>query len=186
MMDHFDLLARCYDRLVGSSEPARLRDMLKLPTDGCMLDAGGGTGRASSQLSHLVGSLVISDLSRPMLRQAKAKGERFAVQAHTELLPFSDGMFDRILVVDALHHFCDQRVALMDLLRVLKPGGRLLIEEPDINRFGVKLAALAEKLALMRSHFLAPSEIRDIIAAQGLSAAIENDGRFAAWVVVDK
>jgi len=36
-------------------------------------------------------------------------------------------------------------------LRVLAPGGRLVIEEPDVERTPVRLIALAEKLALMRS-----------------------------------
>ena len=99
---------------------------------------------------------------------------------------FGDGRFNRILVVDALHHFCDQQEAIEDLLRVLKPGGRLVIEEPDINHKGVRILALIEKLLLMRSHFFAPEKIRDMIAGHGLSAAIENDGRYTAWIVVDK
>ena len=48
------------------------------------------------------------------------------------------------------------------MFRVLKPGGLLVIEEPDIRTFGVKLIAIAEKLLLMRSHFLAPEEITNL------------------------
>ena len=73
-----------------------------------------------------------------------------------------------------------------DLVRVLKSGGRMVIEEPDINHFGVKLVALAEKLLLMGSHFHTPVEIREMVAAHGLPARIETDGNFAAWVVADK
>ena len=42
---------------------------------------------------------------------------------------------------------------------VLKPGGSIVIEEPDIRKFTVKLIALAEKITLMRSHFLSPDKI---------------------------
>ena len=65
-----------------------------------------------------------------MLAEARAKGTVAPVRGHAERLPFPDGSFDRILVVDALHHFCDQREAIGDLLRVLAPGGRLLVAEP--------------------------------------------------------
>jgi demethylmenaquinone methyltransferase/2-methoxy-6-polyprenyl-1,4-benzoquinol methylase len=62
-------------------------------------------------------------------------------QAHAERLPFPDASFDRVVVVDALHHFAHQREAVRDLLRALKSGGRLLIEEPDIHRLIVKFVA---------------------------------------------
>ena len=71
-------------------------------------------------------------------------------------------------------------------MRVLKPGGRLVIEEPDLRRFAVKMVAVAEKVALMQSHFYYPHEIQEMIAAQGLSTQIVTDGSFAAWIVADK
>ncbi len=183
---HFDLLAPFYERFIPPPEPSRLADLLRLPTAGWLLDAGGGTGRVSMQLRPLVGRLVISDLSQPMLKQAQGKSLCCPVQAVAETLPFNAGQFDRIVVVDALHHFRQQQHAVGDLLRVLKPGGRLVIEEPDINRFPVKLVALAEKLALMGSHFHSPVEIQAIARSFGAAASIEQDDGFAAWVIIDK
>lgn len=183
---HFDLLAGVYDRAIPPPDPARLAEFLRLPTDGWLLDAGGGTGRVASIVRPLVGRLVISDLSVPMLSQAQAKGIACPVQAEVERLPFTDEHFDRILVVDALHHFADARLAVAELIRLLKPGGRLLIEEPDIRTFPVKLMALAEKVALMQSHFYSPQRISYFVAASGLAATIAHDGETTAWVIVDK
>ncbi len=172
--------------MIGQPDPERLRALLRLPTGGALLDAGGGTGRVSASLRGLVDRVVVSDLSPQMLRQASTKHGLTPVRAHAESLPFPSASFDRVLVVDALHHFCDQRDAITDLLRVLRPGGRLVIEEPDLRRFAVKLVAVAEKLALMRSRFYTPEAIRDMIATHGVAATIERDGRFAAWVIADK
>jgi demethylmenaquinone methyltransferase/2-methoxy-6-polyprenyl-1,4-benzoquinol methylase len=182
MIDHFGFLAPFYDRVIPPSDLSRLRERLRLPAAGRLLDAGGGTGRVASQLRHLVDEVIISDVSLSMLKQAQLKGNLRPAQAHAECLPFPDASFDRVVVVDALHHFCNQRDALGDLLRVLKPGGRLLIEEPDIHRPIVKLVALGEKIALMRSHFYSAEQIRDMVAAHGLSAAIVRDNQFSAWV----
>jgi demethylmenaquinone methyltransferase/2-methoxy-6-polyprenyl-1,4-benzoquinol methylase len=185
MLDHFDLIASFYDRLIGPPDSSRLRHLLKLPIDGWLLDAGGGTGRVSCQLSLLRKHTVISDLSHRMLQKAHAK-DLCPVRAHAERLPFDDQCFDRVLVVDALHHFCNQSEAISDLVRVLKSGGRMVIEEPDYNHKGVKILALVEKILLMRSRFHTPQEIRNMIALHGISARIETDEKYTAWIIADK
>lgn len=186
MLNHFDLLAPIYDLVIPAPDPARLRKLLKLPVKGTVLEAGGGTGRVSAQLRPWVGRLVINDLSQPMLRQAWSKGDLLPVQSYVERLPFPDGDFDRVFAVDALHHFRDQRGAIGELLRVLKPGGRLVIEEPDIGRFGVKLIALAEKLALMNSRFLSATEIQELIRLHGAQGHVACLREFTTCVLVDK
>ena len=186
MPDHFDLLAPIYDLVIPPPDPARLRGLLRLPTKGRMLEAGGGTGRVSSDLVPFVDMLVINDLSAPMLQEAQQKGALHPVQSYVERLPFPDGSFDRVFAVDALHHFNDHYAAVGELLRVLGEGGRLVIEEPDIRRFSVKIVALLEKLALMNSHFLSQEKIRALIASHGHDAQIGCLSDFATCVVVDK
>jgi demethylmenaquinone methyltransferase/2-methoxy-6-polyprenyl-1,4-benzoquinol methylase len=71
-----------------------------------------------------------------------------------------------------------------ELYRVLKVEGRLVIEEPDLRTFGVKMIAIAEKIALMRSHFLAPSQIVQLFPAEA-RVRIETEEN-TAWVIVEK
>jgi ubiquinone/menaquinone biosynthesis C-methylase UbiE len=186
MFDHFDFIAPWYDRVVRLPVSSRLTELLALPTAGALLDAGGGTGRISAHLKPMVGALVICDLSLPMLRQAQRKNRPFTVQARTEQLPFAENTFDRVVVADALHHFFSQRAAIRDLLRVLKPGGRLVIEEPDRDRFIIKLLVVAEKMAFMRSRIHTMKEILNMVAAEGVTAQIERGEGFTSWVVADK
>jgi demethylmenaquinone methyltransferase/2-methoxy-6-polyprenyl-1,4-benzoquinol methylase len=186
MFDHFGILAPFYERVIAAPDVSRLSALLELPAAGRLLDAGGGTGRVSSQLRPMVDELIVTDVSYGMLAQAQAKSGLALSQAHAETLPFADDAFERVLVVDALHHFCDQSQAVAELLRVLKRGGTLVIEEPDLNSFKVKLVALGEKLALMRSHFYYPAEIKAMVEAHGGTARIETDGDISAWVVVNK
>jgi ubiquinone/menaquinone biosynthesis C-methylase UbiE len=186
MFDHFDIIAPIYDRVIHKLDLKRLIRLLKLPTSGRLLDAGGGTGRVSSRLRSLVDEVVVCDLSLFMLKQAKNKGRLLTVRTHVEHLPFPNESFERIVVVDALHHFCDQRESIQELLRVLKTGGRLVIEEPNIDNFMIKWLALAEKLAFMRSRFCSSYEIIHMITDQGVNARVESDGGFFFWVVAEK
>ncbi|MGD8333548.1 MAG: methyltransferase domain-containing protein [Desulfobacterales bacterium] len=184
-MDHFDFMAPFYDRLAAKPDMGHFQQLLKLPCDGRLLDAGGGTARISSHLSGLIRQVVVSDLSYRMLKQASRKPV-LPVGARVEQLPFPDETFDRILIVDALHHFSDQHGALRDLLRVLKGGGRLVIEEYDLSHMGVKLLALAEKILGMGSRFLRLDEISAMIDANGVCAKIEHSSRFTACIIADK
>lgn len=186
MLDHFGFLAPFYERFIPPPDPERWKELLNLPIAGSLLDAGGGTGRVSGQLRPFVNQLVISDESAKMLVQAQEKAVCCPVVGAVETQPFADNSFDRVMVVDALHHFANQRDAVADLARILKPGGRLVIEEPDLNKFSVKLVAIAEKLALMRSHFYYPQQIEAMLTDLGLSTHVEVDGRFSAWIIGEK
>lgn len=186
MFDHFGFLAPFYERMVPAPDATRLGSLLRLPAKGRLLDAGGGTGRVTAQLHQLVDEIILTDASAGMLKQARLKGKLLLSQCHSERLPFADESFDRILVVDALHHFSDQRKALGELVRVLRSGGRLVVEEPDLNHFRVKVVALVEKLALMRSHFHYPDEIQKMLSDQGLLTRIERDEQITAWVIADR
>jgi hypothetical protein len=62
----------------------------------------------------------------------------------------------------------------------------MVIEEPDLNRFRVKMIALAEKVALMRSHFYSPERIAEFVISLGYSPRMERDDQITAWIVVEK
>lgn len=183
MFDHFDLLAPIYDRAIPFSRLELMLKMVDLPVDGLLLDVGGGTGRVASALRPYVRAALVADFSPGMLAQATRKGLP-ALQTPAERLPFVSGTIERIIMVDALHHVINQKETIAELWRVLRPGGRLVIEEPDIRTLTVKLAAVGEKLALMRSHFLSPPKIAALFPSQA-NIKIETES-YNAWVIVEK
>ena len=183
MNSHFHFLAPFYDRIIHFTRLEQTLKVLDLPHTGILLDAGGGTGRVAEALRPHMGSIIVVDVSRGMLVQARQK-ELTTASAETERLPFPDGSFDRVLMVDALHHVVHQGETVCELYRVLKPGGRLVIEEPDFRSFAVKLIAVAEKLALMRSHFLAPPQIAALFPSEA-KVRIESEDH-TAWIIAIK
>ncbi len=164
-LDHFGLVARFYDRVFHFLGPERLLNMLQPRPSERILDIGGGTGRVSQTFGDDY-AVIVCDPSWGMLGEARQK-QMVACCGLGEHLPFADGAFDRIVMVDAFHHLRDQRAAAKEALRVLRPGGRLVVEEPDIRRWPVKLIALGERLLLMRSRFHSIGDLARIFEEAG-------------------
>ncbi|MBN2556119.1 MAG: methyltransferase domain-containing protein [Anaerolineales bacterium] len=181
---HFNLLAPLYDRVITAPDPSALKRAADLPVEGRLLDAGGGTGRIARLLSGFAGQIVLADASHNMLLQARLLDLDGAV-SYTQSLPFPSGAFERIIAVDSYHHLSHQKESLKEFCRVLVPGGRLVIEEPDITLFPVKVLALAEKLALMQSHFDTAETIAGTLQKLGARVQIEREGH-NVWVIADK
>ncbi len=185
MLDHFGFLAPFYERVIKPAFPEKLAELLDLPEGGTLLDVGGGTGRLSQFFATQETKVFLVDLSDKMLAESLQKDLLIPACSHSEFLPFPSGSFDRIIMVDALHHVCDQGQTIRELWRVTKPGGRIVIEEPDIHHPVVKLVALAEKLALMRSHFLDGNQILDLFNGYASEKKLHQDGHIL-WAIVEK
>lgn len=185
IIDHFGLIAPFYDRAIPLRYAEKIVAALDLPVQGALLDAGGGTGRVAEVLRGFAGQIVVADLSMGMLRQGKSKRGLSSVGAESERLPFADNSFERAIMVDALHHVADQGVTCMQLWRVLRPGGRLMILEPDIHQFSVKMVAVFEKVALMRSHIISAEQITSLFAYKNARFRIDIEN-FNAWITIDK
>ncbi|NND67462.1 MAG: bifunctional demethylmenaquinone methyltransferase/2-methoxy-6-polyprenyl-1,4-benzoquinol methylase UbiE [Halioglobus sp.] len=104
-----------------------------------VLDIAGGTGDLAAQFSRIVGDagrVVLADINDSMLQVGRDKlldtgymGNLEFVQADAQYLPFPDDSFDCITIAFGLRNVTDKDLALRSMLRVLQPGGRLLVLE---------------------------------------------------------
>ncbi len=183
--DHFNLLSPIYDLIFGRSKDREVVKLSKVGREHNLLDVGGGTGRVAVLFQAIASQVLIADSAIRMLQEAQDKDLR-TVNANSELLPLQSGIFERVIMVDALHHVKDQGKTLNEIWRVLAPGGRLVIEEPDIHNFWVKLVALGEKIALMRSRFIPPEKIVEMCQFDGLDSIRIIKKKGIAWVIITK
>ena len=182
-LNHFSLIAGLYNHVQYNASESFLK-LLSLPPNGRLLDAGGGTGRVAEVLRLMVKNIVVADPSYKMLLYAAHRGLATTC-ARAENLPFSFDSFERIIMMDALHHVLDQSMTIKELWRVLSPGGRLIIVEPDINKFVVKLVAITEKMLLLHSHFLAYPEIASLFINHITNIQIIHN-KSEIWICVEK
>lgn len=99
----------------------------------CILDAGCGTGNNLRHFSAW-GRPIGIDLSADAVRFCAERGVTVA-RGSLLALPFADDSFDLITSFDVLYHrwITDDRVALRELVRVLKPGGQMFVRVPALK-----------------------------------------------------
>ncbi len=96
------------------------------------LDVGCGTGETMAVLRELgAGRVAGTDLSDDALAYARHHPQGSVLAATAEQLPFADGCADLLVSSDVLEHLDDDRVALREYRRVLRPGGLLLVTVPS-------------------------------------------------------
>lgn len=110
---------------------AAVRDALAVQPGERVLDLAAGTATSSAALARTGARVVGCDFSLGMLRVgARARHERVDLVAGDALrLPFADGSFDAATISFGLRNTADADRALRELLRVTRPGGRLVVCE---------------------------------------------------------
>jgi demethylmenaquinone methyltransferase/2-methoxy-6-polyprenyl-1,4-benzoquinol methylase len=131
----FDEVAPKYDRtntVLSMGQDRRWRKAVAAalelsPSDRC-LDLAAGTATSSAALARGGATVVGCDFSLGMLREGRGKGVDL-VAGDALRLPFADGVFDAVTISFGLRNVHDTRQALAEMLRVTRPGGRLVVCE---------------------------------------------------------
>jgi demethylmenaquinone methyltransferase / 2-methoxy-6-polyprenyl-1,4-benzoquinol methylase len=141
----FDRIAPVYDvmnRLMTAGLDVRWRRLAAeaaVRRGDRVLDAACGTGDlAIADLKAGAGSVTGLDFSEQMLARARRKAPLEWVRGDLLALPFADGTFDAATVGFGVRNVDDLELALRELRRVLRPGGRLAVLEITQARGALK------------------------------------------------
>ena len=135
----YDLMSRLLGMGVNRSNSRMVIELAKVKPGDCMLDVGCGTGNLTLTAQSYAGpggKVYGIDASPEMIEMAKKKASRSGPEVVFEVglieaLAFPDETFDVVISRLAIHHLPDdlKRRGFAEILRVLKPGGQLLIAD---------------------------------------------------------
>ena len=158
---------RIYDRL-AEALVARAPESLEGAT---VLDLGAGTGAASRAISAAGGWPIAIDLSAGMLRHDRLNRPPAAV-GDASLLPLRDDSVDAVVAACSISHVPDPSVALLEVARVTRPGGRV-VASVFSSRSGHPAKALVDAVAA-RYGYKPPSWYEDFKArVEPLTSSID-------------
>ncbi|WP_458414768.1 class I SAM-dependent methyltransferase [Schinkia sp. CFF1] len=123
-----------------------LASWLQPQKDWVILDIATGGGHVAKTLSPHVATVIVTDLTEQMLSNTRKHlnedyKNMFYVIADAENLPFLEGTFDAVTCRIAPHHFPNPKEFILEVARVLKPGGKFLLidnvapEEENLDVF---------------------------------------------------
>ena len=123
----FDRTADRYVEAAQKKDWTAFIELCRPQPDDRALDVAAGPALLSAQLVPLVARAVALEPSRPLLEHAPEGVE--PVLGEAEQMPFQDSSFDLVTIVNSLHHVADMQAALAEMVRVVTPGGRIVVQD---------------------------------------------------------
>jgi len=171
--------------------PDNVVALLDLRGDETVVDYGAGTGMYTVPIAAALprGRVLAVDEHAELLAYIDDKlaaaglpADRVTkVQTTVNRVPLEDGGADRVFLLNVLHHIWDEPGALGEILRLLAPGGRLVV---------VDFAQMERPVGPPNDHVLSLDEMRASVASMGLRELSVHEpgevGRYETAIVAEK
>lgn len=145
-MSFWDRIARLYDftEIVNGRVYREMQRGIRqvVPEGAKVLECAAGTGKLTVAAAEKAESVLCTDLSMPMLEQARRKCEKAGLrnvsfeERNISDMPESDNTYDAVIAGNVLHLLDNPQDAVRELYRVTKVGGRLIFPTFLLNRNG--------------------------------------------------
>jgi O-antigen/teichoic acid export membrane protein/ubiquinone/menaquinone biosynthesis C-methylase UbiE len=138
--DEYDIIGETFEsgrpfkKILYATRVKKIMEMLDIKPSDAVLEIGCGEGYYTNKILEKTGNVVASDISGKFLEKAKKNTKNKArdyVVCPAEKIPFPDNSFDKILMSEVIEHLLDWKDGAKETLRVLKPGGSVIISTPS-------------------------------------------------------
>ena len=189
MNNFFDIVAHIYEKLHFGAQKTfdKIKSIAIFESSDKVVDLGGGTGRIANLLADEVQKITVVDTSEGMLKQCRQRHPKLScIQAKAQNLPFADDSVNKVIIVDAFHHFQDQKQVVREIERVLVKNGKVVVEEFNPLRMIGKMVVIMEKIFLMGSAFYTPASLADLFSSNGFKIQLINEHRTSYYMIGEK
>ncbi len=175
--------AKAFARSPLQRDPERLRRLLAFAAPRAgerALDVGCGPGIVTAALEEQGLVAVGIDLTAAMLAEARRGGGLY-LRGDGARLPFRDATFDLAICRNTFHHLAFPQAALREMARVIRPGGRVVVEDmrapddPEKREYHETIERLRDEA---HTRTLTRHELRGLATAAGLSDLREEPAAF--------
>jgi ubiquinone/menaquinone biosynthesis C-methylase UbiE len=176
IIEQFSKQAIPFTKLAGHFDSMQLLvDMSKAGAEDNVLDVACGPGLVACEFARHCEHVTGVDITPEMIKQAKiSQSEKRLANMSWDIgeaypLPYEDDTFSLVITRYSFHHFHDVRQALAEMMRVCKPGGRVLVADVGI---APDKSEAYDKLEMIRDHShvhaLTTEEFEELFMTSGL------------------
>ena len=158
--------------LTNRDHLAWMVDTLEPAPQDAVLDVAAGTGHLGRAIAPRVRCVVCLDLTPEMLHEGEQAAQREGltnitfVRGAAEDLPYPDSAFDAVVCRFAVHHFVEPMVQAREMVRVCRPGGKVVLIDlvaPDDEGEGAAYNRLERLRDPSHTYALSTEELRGIL-----------------------
>lgn len=176
-MNFWDKISDLYDAIeaINGSVYKEMTDIVErlVPADAKVLDCAAGTGELSIAAAKKAKSVLCTDLSGKMLKNAQKKTASLGIQnisfetRNLFHLDDPDETYDVVIAGNVLHLLTDPQAAVKELYRVTKKGGKLLLPTFTTADRGRVLMKLYKFVGFAPEHEYTPQEYKEMLQQTG-------------------
>lgn len=152
---------------------------------GDALEVGCGTGAITRHYRQRVGELLVTDISGPLAQTTGAENDASSQAEDATQLSFDDDRFDLIVSSECVEHCPEPARAVGEMVRVLRPGGTLILTTPNRIWLPVVVGAQRAKLRPFQGNevFMGFRELESAVAAAGGDLIRHTGCHLAPWQI---
>lgn len=177
----FDKVYKDYDKFMSMFNLYKLEEIkvaADINKDEVIVDIGGGTGKLAHYISSSCKTVYILDESEKMLSKVKQGKNLITIKGNALKTPFENNSIDTVILSDVFHHIKEQEELIIEVKRILKNGGKLVMM--DFHRKHIKTRVLRafEFILFGRLFFKTKDEVKALLEKYFYISKIYNKGYY--------
>lgn len=180
-LNDFDKVHKHYDNFMKLFNLYKHEDILTLAdfkNHQVVVDIGGGTGALAEFISYSCTTVYVLDKSNKMLSKVKTSKNVISIEGDALNTPFKDNTIDTVILSDVFHHIKEQNQLILEISRILKPGGKIVILDFNKNYLKTKLLIAFEFFIFGPLYFKTLQEVKNMLETAFSITRINDKGYY--------
>lgn len=162
----FDKVYKYYDRFMTMLKLYKLEEIkiaANIEAHEVIVDIGGGTGQLAQYICNSCKTVYVLDESEKMLSQVKQGGKVITIKGNALKAPFENNSIDTVILSDVFHHIKEQEELIIEINRILKHGGKIVIMDFHRKHIKTRLLRAFEFIIFGRLFFKTKNEVKALL-----------------------